>query len=389
MTNNRALRWWTIGLVGALLAGCLAPTAVPTLDLAGRVAATLTAAPPPQVGGPPGPSPVVAASPAAPEAVRRPAHTATPLPDPIRFTFPTQAAEPISLWRAPLYPIPWEPGPNDHFYFIRPIGANSVNWPLARYRYGYQLYAEPHTGIDVPAPKGTPVMAAGPGTVVWAGYGLYYMRNQENDPYGIAVAIRHDFGYNGQALFTIYGHLDQTYVYRGQRLEGGEPVGVVGETGKVSGPHLHFEVRLGEETFFESRNPELWISPPEGTGVLVGRIMNDKGEPATQVPVKLFAKQGSATYDVLTYAAGSVNSDDYYRENLVLSDLPAGDYMLWMDYLSITFRTDLTIHPGQITYLTFRQRDGFQYALPPAPGPTFMPPDATPTGTLVSPGTAP
>ena len=57
-----------------------------------------------------------------------------PVQDPLRFTFPTAEAEPGTLWRPPLYPVPWEPTPQDHFYFVRPIGANEVNWPLARYR---------------------------------------------------------------------------------------------------------------------------------------------------------------------------------------------------------------------------------------------------------------
>ncbi len=164
---------------------------------------------------------------------------------PLVFTFPTVGAESSSFWRPPLYPVPWEPTPYDHFYFIRPIGADEVNWPLARYRYGGLFYSTAHTGIDIPAPKGTPVLAAGPGKVIWAGYGLYFMRDEFRDPYGIAVAIKHDFGYRGQALYTVYVHLDRTFVYRGQRVESGEQLGLVGETGKVSGPHLHFEVRIG------------------------------------------------------------------------------------------------------------------------------------------------
>lgn len=379
-------------LIGLLLAaGCTlpGPAPAPTGDLSQRVVATLTAASRNAALLPPSATPVIALPAIPVPSVRAPDVTPTPLPDPIRFTFPTQAAEPISLWRPPLYPIPWEPSPSDHFYFVRPIGANEVNWPLARYRYGYKLYAEPHTGIDVPAPKGTPVMAAGSGTVVWAGYGLYFMRNELNDPYGIAVAIRHDFGYNGQSLFTVYGHLDQTYVYRGQRVEAGDQIGLVGETGKVSGPHLHFEVRLGEETFFKSRNPELWISPPQGTGLVAARIMDNKGEPAPQLLVKFFAQDNSVPYEAITYAEGSVNSDDYYRENLVLADLPAGEYLAWLEFEGVTHKTMLTISAGQVTYFTWRPRDDFVFDPPDPPGPGFVPPDAVPTGTVVSSGTTP
>jgi murein DD-endopeptidase MepM/ murein hydrolase activator NlpD len=303
----------------------------------------------------------------------------TPLADPLRFTFPTSGAEPISLWRPPLYPVPWEPSPYDHFYFTRPIGANEVNWPLARYRYGFVLYSEPHTGIDIPAPKGVPVLAAGSGTVIWAGYGLYFMKEEYQDPYGIAVAIKHDFGYHGEVLYTVYGHMDAVYVYRGQRVESGQTLGIVGETGNVSGPHLHFEVRIGDNSFFVSRNPELWISPPEGLGVLAGRVLDGSGDPAEKVTVKVRSLEAKGNFETITYGKGAVNSDDYYRENMVLGDLPAGQYMLLVEFNSITMRADFQIKAGQVTFFTLKPGSGFDFTRPPASGPTFIPPDVTAT----------
>ena len=72
-------------------------------------------------------------------------------PEPLRFIFPTAGSDPVSHWRPPLYPVPWEPTPNDHFYFMRPIGANVVNWPLARYRYGGVFFEDTvHTGRGYP-----------------------------------------------------------------------------------------------------------------------------------------------------------------------------------------------------------------------------------------------
>jgi murein DD-endopeptidase MepM/ murein hydrolase activator NlpD len=306
------------------------------------------------------------------------------MPDPLQFTFPTAGAEPISLWRPPLYPVPWEPTPNDHFYFIRPIPADQVNWPLARYRYGYLFYSEPHTGIDVPAPKGTPILAAGPGTVIWAGYGLYFQSNQESDPYGIAVAIKHSFGHEGRSLYTIYGHMNETYVYRGQRVEGGDEIGVVGETGKVSGPHLHFEVRVGDNLFSASRNPELWISPPQGQGVLVGRLLEADGDKVKRIPIRLRSVEGRGNFDVITYAEGSVNSDEYYDENIVLGDLPAGRYLMFIDFEDVDIRTEIDIYPGQVTFFTYDNQDGFVFTPPTATLPAYVPvePTAAPISTI-------
>ncbi|MBT4311316.1 MAG: hypothetical protein HOD49_12995 [Anaerolineae bacterium] len=64
-----------------------------------------------------------------------PPPTPTKVP-PLRFVIPTPEAEPISDWRPPLYPVPWAISPYDHFYFIRPIAANEINWPIASYLYG-------------------------------------------------------------------------------------------------------------------------------------------------------------------------------------------------------------------------------------------------------------
>ncbi|MBG7610035.1 MAG: M23 family metallopeptidase [Anaerolineae bacterium] len=190
----------------------------------------------------------------------------TAAPDPLRLVFPASKPAPVSAWRPPLYTVPWAPSPNDHFYFTRPIAADEVNWPLANYRYGGVFFEDVvHTGVDIPAPLETPVLAAGDGKVIWTGYGLYRgVHGDLSDPYGQAVVIQHDFGFQGQRLFTVYGHLQQIDVQQGQVLSTGDVIGLVGQTGKVTGPHLHLEVRLGAFDFFSSLNPELWLVPPQG-----------------------------------------------------------------------------------------------------------------------------
>ena len=69
-----------------------------------------------------------------------------------------------------------------------------------------------------------------------------------------------------------------------------------------------------------------------------------------------------------------VTSDDYYQENLVLSDLPAGNYELSLEYEQQTwFTTQVTINPGAVTYFTFRGERGFGLDLPPTPVPKGLP----------------
>jgi murein DD-endopeptidase MepM/ murein hydrolase activator NlpD len=304
----------------------------------------------------------------------------SPMPDPLRFTFPTAGPEPVSGWRPPLYPIPWEPTPQDHFYFARPIGADEINWPLAKYRYGGVFFAdEAHTGIDIPAPTGTPVLAAGSGKVIWAGYGLYNKEEVLKDPYGLAIAIKHDFGYKGETLYSIYGHMESIVRFRGQRVETGEMIGVVGETGNVTGPHLHFEIRIGDNTFFKSRNPELWLSPPQGWGVLAARILNRDGLPLERHTVNLRSLETNQYWYVITYGEGSVNNDPYYRENMVIGDLPAGEYEVFIEYEEVLNKYNIEVLPGMVTFFRYVGSEGFELELPPTPDPGFIPPDFTPS----------
>ena len=220
------------------------------------------------------------------------------------------------------------------------------------------------------------MLAAGPGRVTWAGYGLYRGVDDTTDPYGLAVAIKHNFGYNGETLYTVYGHLQRVDVLVGQQVNTGDAIGLVGETGKVTGPHLHFEVRLGRNNFFESRNPELWLAPPEGWGILAALLMGTRGERLDSHMISVHSKSGLRFWAVKSYGQGAAISDDYYQENLVLGDLPAGDYVVWIPFQGTTYNLDVHISPGMVTFFQFRGRNGVDSGLPPTPKPDFTPPAA-------------
>jgi murein DD-endopeptidase MepM/ murein hydrolase activator NlpD len=89
---------------------------------------------------------------------------------------------------------------------------------------------EMHPGIDISASYGSPVTAAGNGAVIFAG----------RDPgYGGVVIVAH-----GGQLDTLYGHLSALYVREGQSVRRGQTIGAVGATGRATGAHLHYEVRV-------------------------------------------------------------------------------------------------------------------------------------------------
>ena len=307
--------------------------------------------------------------------------TPRPTIEPFRFVLPTPGAEPVSGWRPPLYPIPCAVSAYDHFYFARPIAADNVNWPLAEYRYGGVFFAPNivHTGVDIDAAEGTPILAAGAGTVISADWGLFTeVPGNESDPYGKAVVIRHDFGYKGQVLFTIYAHMSEIIAVEGQHVEIGDVLGLIGDTGATTGPHLHFEIRLGGNSFYNTYNPELWMAPPQGWGVLVGRLTDEKGNLLNQYPVEVRPLPSEVPLrKVITYAEGAANPDPYYQENLVLSDLPAGVYKVLIEYKDRDIQLFVQIFPGQVTYFTFTDENGFEIVPPPVPTLDFLP--VTPT----------
>jgi murein DD-endopeptidase MepM/ murein hydrolase activator NlpD len=114
--------------------------------------------------------------------------------------------------------------PGGPVVFLRPVRA-----PLGD-RFGMR-WGRMHTGVDFPAPAGSPVGAAGRGVVKFAGW--------NTGGYGYLVVISHRLGYE-----SWYAHLSQILVSRGQAVVGGSRIGAVGSTGRATGPHLHFEVRL-------------------------------------------------------------------------------------------------------------------------------------------------
>ena len=119
-----------------------------------------------------------------------------------------------------------------------PSRATPSLWPVrgaVTSRFGprrspYGEGNEVHPGIDIQAQYGMPVTAGGDGEVVFAG----------RDPgYGRLVIIDH-----GGDIDTLYGHLSAVYVREGQKVRRGQPLGAVGATGRATGAHLHYEVRV-------------------------------------------------------------------------------------------------------------------------------------------------
>ena len=121
----------------------------------------------------------------------------------------------------------------DHIPGIQPVSEKHLRAMASGYGYRSDpIYGTTkfHEGMDFSSPVGTPVYATGNGTVATAGW---------QSSYGNLITIDHGYNYT-----TRYAHLSQILVHPGQKVKRGDLIGKVGNTGKSTGPHLHYEVRL-------------------------------------------------------------------------------------------------------------------------------------------------
>ncbi len=126
----------------------------------------------------------------------------------------SRGSEPSVIFQTGGYPLPYSvPVTSNYGWRMNPV---TVIWSF-------------HSGIDLGAPFGTPVLAAKAGRVEFAGWG---------DGYGNLVELDH--GSTG----TRYAHLEAIYVSQGQSVAQGQQIGLVGSTGRSTGPHLHFEIMV-------------------------------------------------------------------------------------------------------------------------------------------------
>lgn len=121
------------------------------------------------------------------------------------------------------YPDDGRPFPREGNYgLLWPVEGNITS------RFGPRR-GSTHDGLDIAAPLGTPILAAASGEVIYSGA----LRG-----YGNLVILRHREGYA-----TVYAHTQKNLVKEGERVRRGQAIARVGQTGRASGPHLHFEIR--------------------------------------------------------------------------------------------------------------------------------------------------
>jgi murein DD-endopeptidase MepM/ murein hydrolase activator NlpD len=251
------------------------------------------------------------------------------------------------------------------FPLVRPIASPGNDKIDPTYRFGSTAgrTRDPHHGVELLNGSGTPVLAAADGVVVVAGDDRKVFYGPYSYFYGNLVVIQHSIQGLAQPLYTLYGHLSQIKVQVGDRVQAGQLIGLVGMTGIATGSHLHFEVRLGENSYKSSRNPELWLAPHIGhdgqpNGALAGRILDANGKylPVSSIVVQHLPAPGQPSDGELylgTYEDKAMVGQTPWEENFAAGDLPPGWYRVSFAQNGVQTQ-EIQVLPGQLTLVTWR-----------------------------------
>lgn len=243
-------------------------------------------------------------------------------------------------------PIPCDPLAADfcivdgHFVFQRPIHPPANDSVERTYPYASTAGGtrEPHHGVEFINGTGIPVYAAAYGEVIFAGPDEEAIYSPWKNFYGNVIVIRH-----ADDLFTLYAHLSVMDVQAGQQVKVGEKIGEVGRTGGAIGSHLHFEVRRGDvEDYFSALNPELWLAPKTGEGVLAISVVDAQGKYRR---ADITIQFDGGTYFIKTYEAGFLSMD----ENAALGGLKPGRYRIALLYGGRVYERWVDVQSGKLT----------------------------------------
>ena len=277
--------------------------------------------------------------------------TSTPVPTSTPTPLPTGTATPPPTFTPPSLP---GTSPNEHYWLYRPLADGEAVWTIKSYPYGSTRDGtlRPHHGVEFQAASGTGIYAASTGTVVIAGSDAEITLGPHNNFYGNVIVIEHESSFNGQPVFSLYGHLSEVGVVVGQRVEARQLIGLSGASGVADGSHLHLEVRVGSNHYNATRNPSLWLYPFDDHGTIAGRVVFPNGALAENAQVTATRLDAQSVYKgSTTYVGQSINSDDGWGENFVIDDVNAGYYLVTVSDGNKRYKEEIWVYEYQTTFV--------------------------------------
>ncbi|HET9294702.1 MAG TPA: M23 family metallopeptidase [Gemmatimonadales bacterium] len=250
-------------------------------------------------------------------------------------------------------------------WFERPIDLGDNSYIDQTYRYGSTMGGnfQPHQGVEFNNPDGTRVLAIGGGTVVYAGAA---------EAGAQTVAIRHDptLSADGRQyrIFSVYYHNSSLAVRVGQQVQAGQLIARVGNTGRATNDHLHLEVHAAPTEDVDmvvdslqrfppfTTNPELWIAPLPGTGVIAGQVFDSAGQAIPQTRIYGLSKpEPPETPFSFAETYGEKNHPHpLYGEHFAVGDVPPGTYVLGVQIGADRVFRRVVVEEGKLSWVVFR-----------------------------------
>jgi hypothetical protein len=267
---------------------------------------------------------------------------------------------------APPPPVPTAmPAEPRHTWFQRPVWPEDQPDIDQTYRYGSTMGGnfQQHQGVEFNAAEGTPVHAVGDGAVALAG---------PAEAGALTVAIRHDRSFEAggrrYTIYSVYYHNSRLETQVGQRVRAGDVIARVGNTGRATNEHLHLEVHAAPVDSLPlvvdpamrfppyTSNPELWIEPLAGTGLVAGRVVDAGGAPVRQARVYGLVKPGprETPFSFAETYGDRARGTPAYEEHFAVSDVPAGTYLLWVEIAGKRVYRRARVAPGMVTWVEFQ-----------------------------------
>ena len=252
-------------------------------------------------------------------------------------------------------------------WYRRPIERTDNAQIDQTYRYGSTMGGnfQQHQGVEFNNPDGTQVHAISDGRVVYAG---------PAEQGALTVAIRHDSilttPTGPRRIFSVYYHNSVIKVKVGDRVQAGQVISLVGNTGRATNDHLHLEVHtvpLPAEDIREvvdslerfpafTTNPELWIEPLPGMGIVAGQVFDAAGQAVPQARIYGLVKPEPAeTPHVYAETYGDkAHPHPLYGEHFAVGDVPPGTWVLGVDIGGKKVYRRVTVEAGKLTWVVFR-----------------------------------
>jgi murein DD-endopeptidase MepM/ murein hydrolase activator NlpD len=250
-------------------------------------------------------------------------------------------------------------------WFRRPIGLTDNNFIDQTYRYGSTMGGnfQQHQGVEFNNPDGTPVLAIGSGTVVYAG---------PAEAGALTVTIRHDTSVTAHGkryrVFSTYYHNSALNVKLGRKVKKGAVIARVGNTGRATNDHLHLEISASPSDSIAlvvdslqrfppyTTNPELWIEPLPNTGIVAGQVFDSAGAPVPQARIYGITKRDpmDTPYSFAETYGDKAHPHPLYGEHFAVSDVPPGTFVMGTEIDGKKVFRQVTVEPGKLTWVVFK-----------------------------------